>query len=39
MAAVLITLIALGILAIMMPWLVAWLGFAEEGIVKGKLIA
>lgn len=39
MATVLVTLIALGILAIMMPWLMAWLGFAEEGIVEGKLVA
>jgi hypothetical protein len=36
---VLVTLIALGVLAIMMPWLMAWLGFAEEGIVEGKLDA
>ena len=36
-AAVVVTLIALGVLAIMMPWLMAWLGFAEEGIVEGKL--
>ena len=39
MAAVIVTLIALGVLAIMMPWLMAWLGFAEEGIIEGKLIA
>jgi hypothetical protein len=37
MAAVLVTLIALGVLAIMTPWLMAWLGFAEEGIVESKL--
>jgi len=37
MAAVLVTLIALGVLAIMTPWLMVWLGFAEEGIVEGKL--
>lgn len=37
MAAVVVTLIALGILAVMMPWLMAWLGFAEEGIVEGML--
>jgi hypothetical protein len=39
MTAVILTLIALGVLAIMMPWLMAWLGFAEEGIVEGKLTA
>jgi hypothetical protein len=39
MATVLATLIALGVLAIMMPWLLAWLGFAEEGIVEGTLAA
>lgn len=39
MTAVLVTLIALGILAIMMPWFMAWLGFAEEGIIEGKLVA
>lgn len=37
MAAVIVTLIAIGILAVMTPWLLAWLGFAEEGIVEGKL--
>lgn len=36
-AAVLITLIALGVLAILTPWLMAWLGFAEEGIVEGEM--
>jgi hypothetical protein len=39
MAVVIVTLIALGVLAIMMPWLMAWLGFADEGIVEGKLTA
>ena len=39
MAAVIVTLIALGVLAIMMPWLMAWLGFAEEGIIEGKFTA
>jgi hypothetical protein len=39
MAAVLCTLIALGVLAIMTPLLMAWLGIAEEGIIEGKLIA
>jgi hypothetical protein len=39
MAAVLVTLIALGVLAIMTPWLITWLGFAEEGIVEGRLTA
>ncbi|KAF2433997.1 hypothetical protein EJ08DRAFT_573595, partial [Tothia fuscella] len=38
-AALLVTLIALGILAIMIPWLMAWLGFAEEGILEGSWAA
>ena len=38
MTAVIITLIALGVLALMMPWLMAYLGFAEEGIIEGKLV-
>lgn len=39
MAAVIITLIALGVLALMIPWLMAYLGFAEEGIIEGKFVA
>jgi len=39
MTALLVTLIALGILAVVTPWLVTWLGFAEEGIVEDRLIA
>jgi hypothetical protein len=39
MTAVLVTLVALGVLAIMMPYLMAWLGFAEGGIVEGKQTA
>ena len=39
MTAVLVTLVALGVLAIMMPYLMAWLGFAEAGIVEGKQTA
>ncbi|MCJ1357465.1 MAG: hypothetical protein MMC33_007461 [Icmadophila ericetorum] len=39
MAAVVITLIALGVLAVMMPWLMAYLGFAEEGILKASWAA
>ncbi|OCK73706.1 hypothetical protein K432DRAFT_364519 [Lepidopterella palustris CBS 459.81] len=39
MVAVLVTIIALGVLAIMTPWLMAWLGFAEEGIVEGSWAA
>lgn len=38
MTAVIITLIALGVLALMIPWLMAYLGFAEEGIIEGKFI-
>jgi len=38
MTAVIITLVALGILALMMPWLMAYLGFAEEGIIEGALV-
>jgi len=38
MAAVIITLIALGVLALMIPWLMAYLGFAEEGIIEGKFV-
>jgi hypothetical protein len=38
MAAVIITLIALGVLAVMMPWLMAYLGFAEEGILEGESV-
>jgi hypothetical protein len=38
MAAVITTLIALGILAVMIPWVMAYLGFAEEGILEGELI-
>jgi uncharacterized membrane protein YadS len=34
--AIIITLIALGVLALMMPWLMGYLGFAEEGIIEGK---
>jgi len=37
MAVVITTLVALGILALMIPWLMAYLGFAEEGIVEGKV--
>ncbi|KAF4547164.1 Hypothetical protein D9617_55g071580 [Elsinoe fawcettii] len=39
MAALIVTLIALGILAIMMPWLMVWLGFAEEGIIEASWAA
>jgi len=38
MTAVIITLIALGILALMIPWLMAYLGFAEGGIIEGKFV-
>jgi hypothetical protein len=38
MAAVITTLIALGILAVMVPWVMAYLGFAEEGILEGELV-
>jgi hypothetical protein len=38
MTAVIITLIALGVLALMVPWLAASLGFAEEGIIEGKFV-
>ena len=38
MTAVIITLIALGVLALMIPWLMASLGFAEEGIIEGKFV-
>ncbi len=38
MTAVIITLIALGVLALMIPWLMAYLGFAEEGIIEGKFV-
>ena len=38
MTEVIITLIALGVLALMMPWLMGYLGFAEEGIIEGKLV-
>ncbi|KAK3064935.1 hypothetical protein LTS18_002097, partial [Coniosporium uncinatum] len=34
MTALLVTFIALGILAVMTLWLVTWQGFAEEGIVE-----
>lgn len=30
------TLIALGVLALTVPWVLSWLGFAEIGIVEGK---
>jgi hypothetical protein len=30
------TLIALGVLAILVPWMLMYLGFAEAGIVEGK---
>ncbi|XTI88947.1 hypothetical protein V2W45_1235449 [Cenococcum geophilum] len=39
MAAVVVTLIALGVLALMIPWLMAYLGFAEEGIIEGSWAA
>lgn len=38
MAAVVVTFIALGILAVMVPWVVGYLGFAEEGIVQGMVV-
>jgi hypothetical protein len=38
MATVIVTLIALGIIALMVPWLMAYLGFAEEGIIEGKFV-
>jgi hypothetical protein len=38
MSAVIVTLVALGILALMMPWVLAYLGFAEDGILEGKLV-
>jgi len=39
MTAVIITLIALGIIALMMPWLMAYLGFVEEGIIEASWAA
>jgi len=36
--AAIITLIALGVVALMVPWLMAYLGFAEEGIIEGNLM-
>ncbi|KAF2235552.1 hypothetical protein EV356DRAFT_420729, partial [Viridothelium virens] len=39
MAAVVVTLIALGVLALMMPWLMAYLGFTEEGILEASWAA
>ncbi|CAI6328645.1 unnamed protein product [Periconia digitata] len=33
MAAVIVTLVALGVLALMVPWALGVLGFAEEGII------
>ncbi|KAI9685654.1 MAG: hypothetical protein M1822_004214 [Bathelium mastoideum] len=39
MTEVIITLIALGILALMMPWLMVYLGFTEDGIFKGELFS
>jgi hypothetical protein len=38
MAAVITTLIALGVLAVMVPWVMGYLGFAEEGIIGGELV-
>ncbi|XTI89217.1 hypothetical protein V2W45_1237519, partial [Cenococcum geophilum] len=38
MTAVIITLITLGVLALIIPWLMAYLGFAKEGIIKGKFV-
>ncbi|ORY17016.1 hypothetical protein BCR34DRAFT_475514 [Clohesyomyces aquaticus] len=39
MAGVMLTLIALGVLAVLMPWVMAYLGFAEEGIVEASWAA
>lgn len=33
------TLIALGVLVIVAPWVLGWLGFGELGIVEGKCVA
>jgi hypothetical protein len=38
MAGVIVTLVALGVLALMIPWLMGFLGFVEEGIIEGKLM-
>ena len=38
MVAVIATLIALGVLALTIPWLMAYLGFTEEGIIEGKFV-
>ncbi|PGH11860.1 hypothetical protein AJ79_04657 [Helicocarpus griseus UAMH5409] len=37
--AVIITLIALGVLALLMPWVLGYLGFAEEGIIAASWAA
>ncbi|KAM3070357.1 hypothetical protein ACMFMG_010188 [Clarireedia jacksonii] len=39
MAAVITTLVALGVIAVMMPWLMGFLGFAEEGIIEASWAA
>ncbi|QSZ36353.1 hypothetical protein DSL72_006229 [Monilinia vaccinii-corymbosi] len=39
MAAVIVTLVAIGVLALLTPWLMGYLGFAEEGIVEGSWAA
>jgi hypothetical protein len=36
MAGVIITLIALGVMAVIVPWMLTFLGFAESGIIEGK---
>lgn len=36
LTAVALTLVALGVLALMTPWLMGYLGFAEEGILEGE---
>jgi hypothetical protein len=38
MAAVVVTLIALGVLALTIPWLMPYLGFTEEGISEGEFV-
>jgi len=39
MAQVIITLIALGVMAVVVPWMMTYLGFAESGIVAGSWAA
>jgi hypothetical protein len=39
MAGVIITLIALGVIALLVPWMLTVLGFTESGILEGKSLS